>query len=134
MSARSRDSRTPSDNRLTSDALKKARELVERYQIVLAFEDGAWFGRALEMPMVFGEGPSPGACVRGTREALAVAAATMIDQGEAPPSPARQGIRSEQVNVRLTPEEKAILEAAARRRGFRGLSDFIRAGALASAQ
>lgn len=42
------------------------------------------------------------------------------------------GKRTQQVNVRLTPEEKVILEGTARRKGFEGLSDFIRAAALES--
>jgi hypothetical protein len=134
MSARSRDSLTSSDRPFAAAVLEQAREVAERYQIVLAFEDGRWFGRGFEMPMVFGEGSSAGACARETRDALTAAAATMIEQGRAPPTPARQGVRSEQVNIRLTPEEKAVLEAAARSRGFRGVSDFIRAGALASAR
>ena len=33
--------------------------------------------------------------------------------------------------MRLTAEERALLETAAKQKGFRGLSDFIRAGALA---
>jgi uncharacterized protein (DUF1778 family) len=37
-----------------------------------------------------------------------------------------------QVNVRVTAEEKALLEATARRKGYSGLSDFIRAAALES--
>ena len=53
------------------------------------------------------------------------------DTGEAPPAPARQGVRTEQVNVRLTQEEKALLETSAKQKGFRGLSDFVRAGAMA---
>jgi hypothetical protein len=32
--------------------------------------------------------------------------------------------------VRLTSEEKAILESTARRKGFEGLSDFLRAAAM----
>jgi predicted RNase H-like HicB family nuclease len=134
MSARSRSSRASSERAPATDVVAEARRRVERYHIVLVFEDGVWFGRSLEMPMVFGEGASPGACVRNTREALAVAAATMIEDGRKPPHPATQGVRSEQVNVRLTPEEKALLEEAARRKGFRGLGDFIRTGALAAAQ
>ena len=55
----------------------------------------------------------------------------MIEAGETPPAPARQGVRGEQVNVRLAREEKALLESSARQKGFRGLSDFMRAGALA---
>ena len=38
--------------------------------------------------------------------------------------------RSAQVNVRLTPEEKAALESKAKAKGFRGLSDFIRTTVL----
>jgi uncharacterized protein (DUF1778 family) len=34
------------------------------------------------------------------------------------------------VNLRLSAEEKLRLETAAQRKGFRGLSDFIRAAAL----
>jgi hypothetical protein len=36
--------------------------------------------------------------------------------------------RPAQINVRLTPEEKLLLEETARQEGFKGLSDFIRHG------
>ena len=48
------------------------------------------------------------------------------------PSPARQGTLTQQVNVRLTAEEKAVLESTAKSRGFKGLSDFLRAAGLKS--
>jgi len=57
--------------------------------------------------------------------------ATLLEMGEKPPAPSRQGVRSEQVNIRVTVEEKAIMEVVAKQKGFRGLSDFIRSGALA---
>jgi hypothetical protein len=56
--------------------------------------------------------------------------AWMLEKGQTPPAPAREGHRSMQVNVRLTPEEKAVLESKAKAKGFRGLSDFIRASVL----
>jgi hypothetical protein len=56
--------------------------------------------------------------------------ATMLEAGQSPPPPAREGLRSAQVNVRLTPEEKAILESRAKAKGFRSLSDFIRTSVL----
>ncbi len=34
------------------------------------------------------------------------------------------------MNVRLTADEKVLLEATARRKGYGGLSDFFRAAAL----
>lgn len=44
--------------------------------------------------------------------------------------PATTGRRTEQVNVRLTADEKLLLEASAQRKGYSGLSDFIRAVAI----
>lgn len=38
--------------------------------------------------------------------------------------------RTEQLNIRVTPEERAALEAAAKKRGFRGLADYLRAVAF----
>ena len=113
------------------DILVAATRIVDAYDIVLRYEDGEWFGHALEYPEAMGDGKTPTACIKATRKALVAAVATMIEAGETPPAPARQGVRSEQVNVRLTQEEKAVLETTAKKKGFRGLSDFIRAGAMA---
>jgi predicted RNase H-like HicB family nuclease len=111
----------------------KARRITEQYQIVLSEEEGHWYGRGLEMPSVFGDGATPSACLKSTRDALIGATAFLLEEGQRPPAPAREGARSEQVNVRLTADEKAILESTARRKGFKGLSDFIRAAALQDA-
>ena len=110
--------------------LAKAGAIVERYRIVLNFEEGEWYGHGLEIPTAFGEGRTAVAAVADTRRALATAVAYMLEKGERPPAPAREGNRSVQVNVRLTAEEKALLESRAKARGFRGLSDFIRAAVL----
>jgi len=112
--------------------LALAERTAAEYDIVLRREDDEWYGHALEYPEAMGDGRTPAGCVRATRRALVAALATMIEAGEAPPPPARQAVRCEQVNVRLTQEEKALLETSARRKGFRGVSDFIRAAALAS--
>ncbi|MDD4891020.1 MAG: hypothetical protein PHU85_13950 [Phycisphaerae bacterium] len=55
----------------------------------------------------------------------------MLEDGDAPPISARQNGRSEQVNLLLTPEEKVVLEARSRAKGFRGISDYIRVSVLA---
>ena len=47
------------------------------------------------------------------------------------PAPARTGERTEQINVRLTASEKALLESRSRAGGFKGISDYVRAAALA---
>jgi len=87
-------------------------------------------GHGLELPGARGDGKTPQAAVADTREAMTGMIAYMLEQGENPPEPSREGKRSVQINVRVTPEEKAVLESRSRSRGFRGLSDFIRASVL----
>lgn len=110
--------------------LATARTIAEQYKIIVEFEDGGWYGHGLEMPTVFGDGRTVQAAVADTREALVTAVAYLLEKGQTPPAPAREGNRSMQVNVRLTPEEKGVLESRAKAKGFRGLSDFIRASVL----
>ena len=110
--------------------LARARAIAEQYKIIVEFEDGDWFGHGLELPTAFGDGRTVQAAVADTREALVTAVAYMLEKGQTPPTPAREGNRSMQVNVRLTVEEKAVLESKAKAKGFRGLSDFIRASVL----
>ena len=56
--------------------------------------------------------------------------AYLLEEGHKPPTPAQAGMRTAQVNVRLTAEEKVLLETTAKQKGFQGLSDFVRAAAL----
>lgn len=110
--------------------LKKAKGIVDKYEVVISFKDGDWYGRGLEMPLVFGDGKTPDECVKNTKEALTATVAHLLEIGEIVPVPASMGKRVEQVNVRLTIEEKTILAAAARSRGFKGIGDFLRATAM----
>lgn len=132
MSARSKSS-LPKKTSRTKKVETQARALAEEYQVILRQEDGEWYGRGLEMPYVFGDGKSATACLASTRQALAAAIAYLLESGQVPPLPAREGKRTMQVNVRLTPEEKAQLESVAHRKGFEGISDFVRAAALKEA-
>ena len=84
------------------------------------------------MPQVMNDGKTPDECVEKTRDILTTAVAYMLEQGQVPPAPAAENRRTEQLNIRLTPEEKLLLEDAARRKGFRGLSDFVRNASLSS--
>lgn len=132
MSAKSKKSsrKKTRDRAFATAVLAQARERVAHYQVIVWHEDGEWYGRGLELPHVFGDGPTPQACIDATREALTGAVALLIERGERPPTPARAGKRTTQVNVRLTAEEKALFEETARRKGFTGLSDFLRAAGL----
>lgn len=115
--------------------LAQAREVASRYRIVLEPNDELGFmGNSIEMPHVWGDGKTPDACVRETREAIVSAIATMLEMGESPPLGGRDDLRTEQINVRLTPREKLLLEEAARSKGFRGISDYVRSTSLADAR
>jgi predicted RNase H-like HicB family nuclease len=113
-----------------ASVIVEAERIIEEYDFVLRHEDGEWYAHALEYPEAMGDGKTIEQAVAAAHEALMAAVCTMLEIGQRPPFPARSGKRTEQVNVRLTVEEKAFLESRAKSRGFRGLSDFIRAGAL----
>jgi len=114
---------------------REAKEIAQRYRMVIEFEDGDYYGTGVELPGVMADGPTPAACHKATTEAMTVMVAYLLEQGEEPPAPASESeeMRSEQVNVRLTPSEKMRLERRAKRAGFRGLSDYVRTKALGGA-
>jgi predicted RNase H-like HicB family nuclease len=106
--------------------------MAEQYRLVIERDENGYTGATVEMPGVMGGGPTIDACVRDVLEATTAAIATLLERGESPPAPAREARRDRQVNIRLTAEEKLALEALASREGFRTLSDFVRAAALAT--
>src|SRR5687767_4096713 len=122
-------SRDKSDIRRPFDAkvLARARAISAGYQVVMWTEDGHYYGRGVELPMTFGDGPTPGACMKDTREALSVTVAYMLEKGEAPPPGASEEKRTEQINLRVSAEEKLRLETLARQQGFKGVADYLRA-------
>lgn len=123
--------RLPIDRPFDPGVLETARAIVERYSIILEpAEHGGFVGHALEFPTGFITRPTADECISATREALAVAAATMLETGRQPPAPAVEGTRQAQMNIRLSAEEKLLLERSARQSGFRGVSDFVRHAAL----
>jgi len=127
--AKGRDIARPFDPAILSEA----RRVAARYQIVLEQEDDWWYGHGLELPTTYGDGATPEAAVADTREGLVVTVAYLLEQDERPPAPASEGRRTEQVNIRLTAEERLHLEGRSQAQGFRGLSDYVRAAALAEA-
>jgi predicted RNase H-like HicB family nuclease len=130
MFGKSRSSRKAIDRPFAPAILERARRIAVDYQIILHSEDGEYYGRGLEMPYVMSDGKTPDSCVRATREALTVAVATLLESGKSAPPPASRKERTEQINIRVTPEEKLLLQEAARSSGFRGISDYIRTTSL----
>lgn len=132
MSAKSKNSRKQDIRRPFPPAiLERAHRIAADYRIAIEFEDGEYYGHSMELPGAMGDGKTPDQCVAATREAAAVVVAYMLEKGQTPPLPAREGARSEQVNIRLSVEEKAAIEAIATRFGFRGVSDYVRTAAIA---
>jgi predicted RNase H-like HicB family nuclease len=134
MSAKSKSSSKKIDRPFSPAVLRRAREIANAYQIVLHREGNLYYGRGLELPTAVNHGKTPGECVEATRDILTTAVAYLIEQGQSPPAPATENKRTEQVNIRLTPEEKLLLEGAARSKGYRGISDYVRNASLAKAQ
>jgi predicted RNase H-like HicB family nuclease len=126
MSGKSKKLDRPFDKKI----LAKAKKIATQYEVIMSFEDGAWYGKGVEMPTVFGDGKTPNECIENTREAFIASVAYMLETGQSVPLPSSKGKRTEQVNVRLTTEEKAILSASAKSKGYRGIGDYIRTSAL----
>ncbi len=125
----------PKDGPFDRKLFERAGDLASRYRIVLKPETRSGFlGTVLEIPTVFSTGASPDECVRKVRDALTVAVASLMEAGVRPPQPVSEGQRQEQMNIRLDPEEKLLLKEAASQRGFRSVSDYVRAIALGDAR
>ena len=130
MSEKSKRSAKAIDRPFPPAVLAKAKKIAGRYQVILVSQDDHWYGRGLELPSVHGDGKTVKQCVENTREAFVGWIAYLLEEGQRPPTPAREGARTAQVNIRMTTEEKALLETTAKRKGFTGLSDFVRAAAM----
>lgn len=131
-SAKSKRKSAKIDRPFDRALLERARQIAERYRIIIHREDGEFYGQALELPGVLNDGKTADECVKNTVDILTTTIATMLESGQIPPLPASDERRDEQVNVRLSKLEKLTFEEAARSRGFRGLSDFLRTATLGS--
>lgn len=118
---------------LEGEVLGEAERLADAYSILIEKrEDGLYYGRGIEYPYLMGHGKTPAAAFKMAREGLVGAIASDIENGETPPAPASEK-RTQQINVRVSPMEKLRIEQSARRKGFRGIGDFLRNAALGAA-
>jgi predicted RNase H-like HicB family nuclease len=121
------------DRPFATDVWRKALDVARSYQLIVSFEDGVYLGRTVEMPYAVSDGRTIAECAARTLGATAASIATILESGRRPPTPSRDAVRTQQVNIRLSSDEKLQLEAAAKREGFRSLSDFVRSAALRGA-
>jgi predicted RNase H-like HicB family nuclease len=114
--------------------LRRAKEIASGYRLVIQRSPRlGYVGTSTEFPGVMADGPTPQACVEATILAHTALVATMLEAGEQPPVSADPSLRKEQINIRVTAEEKLRLEDAAQQRGFRNVSEFLRTTALREA-
>ncbi|MFN0010460.1 MAG: type II toxin-antitoxin system HicB family antitoxin [Phycisphaerales bacterium] len=131
----SRHAQPPSkiDAPFAGPVLKRARALAEHYSVVVSSVPGGgggWLAKCVELPSAFATAPTSDEAVKAVRRPLTTLLATMLELGRPLPSPMTAGKRDAQVNVKLTPEERLVVEGAAKKQGFKGLSDFFRFAAL----
>ncbi len=90
-------------------------------------------GSTIELPIVMGDGATIETCAKQVIEASTLVVAVMLERGQKPPAPAREAKRDQQLNIRVSAEEKLRLEAASRAGGYRSVSDFLRESGLSRA-
>ena len=110
--------------------VEQARPIAQAYQLVIWSEEGKYYGRGVELPYAFGEGATIEQCAQNTREAFVTAVAGYLQEGQTPPAPAQEGKRDQQLNIRVSSQERLLLETKARQSGATGISEYVRATAL----
>lgn len=136
MSRKSKSSRKLDPARPFDQAIwAKAEAIARRYQVVTWYDEDekAYFGRSVEIPECISHGDTPAERDAMVLESMALNVATMLEQGQRPPVAARDQVRTEQVNLRLSRAEKHLIEEAAHAEGFRGIADYLRVKVLSLA-
>ena len=82
-------SSTKLDRPFDPHVLRIAREAAKGYRVVIEFEDGEYFGRGVELPLVMNDGKTASECEKSTRESLTTAVAYFLEKGQDIPWPAR---------------------------------------------
>jgi predicted RNase H-like HicB family nuclease len=123
----SKKSKNSKSLRLQPLYIARARPIADKYQMVIWFEDGEYYGRGVELPFAFGDGKTIEECAKNTREAFIAAVASSLQDGQLPPAPVVEGHRDQQINIRLDSQEKLMLETKAKLSGAAGISEYIRA-------
>jgi predicted RNase H-like HicB family nuclease len=111
--------------------LAKAREIVLGYSLIIErMSPGSFVGRSIELPGTIGHGSTYQECADSTLRTQSFEICTLLERDEPLPEPANSRRRTVQLNLRISPHEKLVMEEAATTRGFRSISDFVREAAL----
>ncbi|MDX2148216.1 MAG: DUF1778 domain-containing protein [Planctomycetota bacterium] len=110
----------------------RAKELVSQYNFEFKLRGDTFIGFTRELPGVTGLGKSFEQCRDATMEAQVATVAALLRKGLAVPEAGEN--KSEQLNLRLTREDKDVLQLAAGKGGYRSVSEFVRKAALEAAK
>jgi predicted RNase H-like HicB family nuclease len=117
----------PKDQLNELELLKRAADIALQYRLVITPHGSSRFvGNAVELPGIVVEASTIAECGSTLQEALLATVARMLHEERVPPLPSQNSTRTEQVNIRMTSQERLLLDDAARRHGHRGISDFLR--------
>jgi len=72
--------------------MKRAKEIADRYHVVIRYDNGEYFGRGLELPGAMDDGNSPDECFANTHQAMVTMVAYMLEEGQIPPRPLSNSI------------------------------------------
>ncbi|MFN0130919.1 MAG: type II toxin-antitoxin system HicB family antitoxin [Phycisphaerales bacterium] len=133
-SAKSSAGRRPRELRpgdLTPQTLERAALWVDGYRFVTErTDDGTFMAHSIELPAVVAMGDSPEAALHAAIEAQRLAVALMLHDRVHPPLPTGSGKRDQQVNVRMSAQERLLMDAAAKASGFSTIADYLRTAAI----
>ena len=116
----------PATVRVDADLFTRARKIAQHYRIIIE-RDGrtGYIGQAIELPDVYASGGTPESCYENTAANVAKAVAMLLQKGLLPPTPDDLP-KNENLHIRLTADEKIVLEQRAKQQGFKGTSDYAR--------
>jgi predicted RNase H-like HicB family nuclease len=110
--------------------LRRARAIALGYRLIIEPSENGFVGRTVEQPGVLGFGTTPEACAADTVRVQSFEVCILLERGQSPPAFAGVARRNLQLNLRLSTDEKLTMEQAARKHGYRSVSDFVREAAL----
>lgn len=104
-----------------------AHKHIEKFVRVIKPDAPGFLAYSLEMPGIIGRGRTAVSAIEQLNALLAHAVAMLLADGQTPPAPASDR-KLEQINVRITAEEKLLLrELIQRAQPGLSASDFVRA-------
>lgn len=108
------------------ELVQRARDIVQNYSMFISPHSKKGFrGRSVEFPEILVHAPDRASCLKKLEQVLTQVVLTVLKDGGTVPRPS-DGRMTEQLNFKLTFDQKLLVENLASQRGFSGLSEFIR--------